>query len=71
MNHHEKKMPRLVAELHAQFAESAKLEQAIKANLRGLDYGGRVQHQRAHRRDTGGFQRNGCVVFQPQRGAMR
>ena len=26
-------MPRLVAELHAQFAESAKLEQAIKANL--------------------------------------
>jgi len=34
------KMPRLVAELHAQFAESAKLEQAIKANLRGLGYGG-------------------------------
>jgi type I restriction enzyme M protein len=31
-----KKMPRLVAELHAQFAESAKLEQAIKANLRRL-----------------------------------
>jgi hypothetical protein len=29
-----------VAELHAQFAESAKLEQAIKANLRGLGYGG-------------------------------
>ena len=29
----EEKMPRLVAELHAQFAESAKLEQAIKANL--------------------------------------
>ena len=25
--------PRLVAELHAQFAESAKLEQSIKANL--------------------------------------
>jgi hypothetical protein len=25
--------PRLVAELHAQFAESAKMEQAIKANL--------------------------------------
>jgi len=24
----------------AQSAESAKLEQAIKANLRGLDYGG-------------------------------
>jgi type I restriction enzyme M protein len=34
------KMPRLVTELHAQFAESAKLEQAIKANLRGLGYGG-------------------------------
>ena len=32
----EEKMPRLVAELHAQFAESAKLEKAIKANLRGL-----------------------------------
>jgi type I restriction enzyme M protein len=32
--------PRLVAELNAQFAESAKLEQAIKANLRGLGYGG-------------------------------
>lgn len=36
----EEKMPRLAAELHAQFAESAKLEQAIKANLRGLGYGG-------------------------------
>jgi type I restriction enzyme M protein len=36
----EEKMPRLLAELHAQFAESAKLEQAIKANLRGLGYGG-------------------------------
>ena len=34
----EEKMPRLIAELHAQFAESAKLEQAIKANLRGLGY---------------------------------
>lgn len=45
------KMPRLVAEQHAHFAESAKLEQAIKANLparrsaqrkggRGLGYGG-------------------------------
>ena len=32
--------PRLVAELHAQFTESAKLEQAIKANLRELGYGG-------------------------------
>ncbi len=36
----EEKMPRLVAELRAQFAESAKLEQAIEANLRGLGYGG-------------------------------
>ena len=36
----EEKMPRLVAELHAQFAESAKLKQAIKANLRRLGYGG-------------------------------
>ncbi|GAA5483329.1 hypothetical protein Hsar01_02559 [Haloferula sargassicola] len=35
----EEKMPRLVAELNAQFAESAKLEQAIKANLKGLRYG--------------------------------
>jgi len=34
----EKKMPRLVAELHAQFAESAKLEKAIKANLKGLGF---------------------------------
>ena len=48
----EEKMPRLVAELHAQFASllsrwerpgegaciSAKLEQAIKANLRGLGF---------------------------------
>ena len=36
----EVKMPRLVAELEAQFAESAKLEQAIRDNLRGLGYGG-------------------------------
>ncbi|MBL9044497.1 MAG: SAM-dependent DNA methyltransferase [Myxococcales bacterium] len=36
----EEKMARLVSELNAQFAESAKLEQAIKANLRGLGYGG-------------------------------
>jgi type I restriction enzyme M protein len=35
----EDKMKRLVAELHAQFAESAKLEQAISANLKGLGYG--------------------------------
>ncbi len=32
--------PRLVAELNAQFAESAKLEETTKANLRGLGYGG-------------------------------
>ncbi len=36
----EEKMPRLVAELQAQFAESAKLEKAINANLKGLGYGG-------------------------------
>jgi len=35
----EEKMPRLVAELNSQFAESAKLEQAIKASLGGLGYG--------------------------------
>jgi type I restriction enzyme M protein len=35
----EVKMPRLVAELESQFAESAKLEKAIKANLKGLGYG--------------------------------
>jgi len=34
----EGKMPRLVAELQAQFAESAKLEQTIRANLKGLGY---------------------------------
>jgi len=33
-------MPRLVAELHGRFAESARLEQANEANLRGLGYGG-------------------------------
>lgn len=31
-------MLRRVAELHAQFAESAKLEEAIRANLKGLGY---------------------------------
>ncbi|QDU28940.1 Type I restriction enzyme EcoKI M protein [Anatilimnocola aggregata] len=36
----EQKMPRLVAELHAQFSQSAKLEQAIKANLRRVGNGG-------------------------------
>ena len=35
----EEKMPRLVAELHAQFAESAKLESQIRANLKGLGFG--------------------------------
>ena len=34
----EEKMPRLVAELNAQFAESAKLEDAIRKNLKGLGY---------------------------------
>jgi len=50
MNPFEEKMPRLVADLHGEpalrsfseggFAESAKLEKAIKANLKGLGYGG-------------------------------
>lgn len=40
MNPVEGKMARLVAELRQQFAESAKLEQIIKANVRGLGYGG-------------------------------
>ena len=31
--------PRLIVERHVQFAESAKREQAITANLRGLGYG--------------------------------
>jgi type I restriction enzyme M protein len=35
----EEKMKHLVKELSGQFAESAKLEQAIKANLKGLGYG--------------------------------
>ena len=34
----EEKMPRLVAELKGQFAESAKLESAIRANLNGLGF---------------------------------
>ena len=33
------KMPRLVAELNAQFAECARLQQLIKANLKELDHG--------------------------------
>jgi type I restriction enzyme M protein len=36
----EDKMARLVAELHAQFADSANLEQVIKDNLSGLGYDG-------------------------------
>jgi type I restriction enzyme M protein len=35
----EKKMNRLAGELHSQFATSAKLEKAIKANLNALGYG--------------------------------
>jgi type I restriction enzyme M protein len=35
----EEKMPRLVTELRAQFAESDRLEKAINANLKGLGYG--------------------------------
>lgn len=35
----EEKMQKLIAELNAQFAESAKLEQAIRGNLEGLGYG--------------------------------
>jgi type I restriction enzyme M protein len=35
----EEKMPRLVAELQGQFVESAELERAIRAGLRGLGYG--------------------------------
>ena len=34
----EEKMPRLIAELNSQFAESARLEQAIKANLKGMGF---------------------------------
>jgi len=36
----EEKMPKLVAELEAHFAESARLEAAIRANLKELGYGG-------------------------------
>jgi type I restriction enzyme M protein len=36
----EEKMARLVTELNGQFAESARLERTIKANLAGLGYGG-------------------------------
>jgi type I restriction enzyme M protein len=34
----EQKMPRLIAELEGQFAESAKLEKTIRQNLKGLGY---------------------------------
>ena len=34
----DEKMQKLVTELNAQFAESAKLEKAIKTNLQGLGY---------------------------------
>jgi type I restriction enzyme M protein len=34
----QEKMPRLIAELNAQFAESARLEASIRANLKGLGY---------------------------------
>jgi type I restriction enzyme M protein len=33
-------MARLTAKLEEQFAESVRLEQAIRANLRGLGFGG-------------------------------
>jgi type I restriction enzyme M protein len=36
----DEKMKRLVGELNEQFAESAKLEAAIRSNLEGLGYGG-------------------------------
>lgn len=39
MKSHTTNVPRLGAELHAQFAESAKREQAINAKVRGLGYG--------------------------------
>ncbi len=39
MTNFEEKMSCLVAELNAQFAEAAKLERAIKANLRGPGHG--------------------------------
>ena len=36
----DEKMPRLTATLFEQFTESAKLEKAIRENLKGLGYGG-------------------------------
>lgn len=41
MNSLKEKMPRLVAELTAQFAKSAKLETAIRNNLQGLGFSAR------------------------------
>ena len=38
MDPFEEKMPRFVAELHAQVEESLSLEEAIKANRRGMGY---------------------------------
>ena len=38
MSRPEEKTPRLVAELKGQCAESAKLESAIRANLKGLGF---------------------------------
>lgn len=40
MTRPEETTPRLVAELRAQFAEPAQLDQTIKANWRVLGYGG-------------------------------
>ncbi len=40
MKSFEEKMLRLVTEVEAQLTESAKLEQATQANLRGLGYAG-------------------------------
>lgn len=40
MRNFEEKMLSLVSNLQAQLAESAKLERAIKGNLKGLGYGG-------------------------------
>lgn len=36
----EEKMARIVAKLEVQFTEGARLEKAIRKNLRGLGYGG-------------------------------
>ena len=44
----EDKMKRLVGELNQQFAESAKLEAAIKTNLQGLGFGIKLTEENAH-----------------------